>query len=466
VVDAGALPYALRVPFLNHEAARAAGRALRSRQAVWLAGGPGTGAYEVARALHRRGDPLGFVSVRRPLTSVTELEARLAASIDSDPTGDPVSLYVERIERQSLAIHECVVRYGDEGARSQGRVIAVRVLAQSDEGCRSTELLPALRHRLLPLVIQLPSLAARHSEIPALARALTEEIAAELGVGVPPIEDRAFAELAERDWPGNLDELGAVVTRALLDAEGQRVESFEPNRPARSLYLLKPAEEPAPPSYQSVQPREIESIIAELAHELKNPMVTIKTFAENLDALLKDASLRAKFVALTCEAIDRMDGFLEELLRFSRFSDPHPRTLSLPQTVSVAVGSMEESLRARIKLNGIAAKQWIRGDEDQLGFALRSLFRGLCREMTGEASVRVSSAGADLVLATEGGGGPQQKLAGLLDHAANGNAPPSLDFIMADALLRRNGGSTRLERTNDAVNVRLKFASAEPGTHE
>jgi hypothetical protein len=161
-----------------------------------------------------------------------------------------------------------------------------------------------------------------------------------------------------------------------------------------------------------------------------------------------------------------MDGFLEELLRFSRFSDPHPRTLSLPQTVSVAVGSMEESLRARIKLNGIAAKQWIRGDEDQLGFALRSLLRGLCREMTGEASVRVTSAGADLVIATEGGGGPQQKLAGLLDHAANGNAPPSLDFIMADALLRRNGGSTRLERTNDAVNVRLKFATAEPGTHE
>ena len=460
------MPYALRAPFLNYEAARAAGRALRSRQPVWLAGGPGTGAYEVARALHRRGDPLGFVSVRRPLTSATELETRLSASIDADPTGDPVTLYVERIERQSPAIHECIVRYGDEGARAQGRVIAVRVLAQSDDGCRPTELLPALRHRLLPLVIHLPSLATRQTEIPALARALVTEIAEELGITPPPIEDRAFEELAEREWPGNLDELGAVLTRALLDTDGQRIETFDPNRPARAPYVLKAADEPVHTSFRGAEPREIESIIAELAHELKNPMVTIKTFAENLDALLKDASLRAKFTALTCEAIDRMDGFLEELLRFSRFSDPHVRTLSLPQTVSVAVGSMDETLRARVKLNGIAPKQWIRGDEEQLGFALRSLLRGLCREMTGDAAVHVTSAGADLVLQSDGGGGPQQKLAGLLDHSANGHTPASLDFIMADALLRRNGGSTRLERSNETLNVRLKFAAAEPGTHE
>jgi hypothetical protein len=230
--------------------------------------------------------------------------------------------------------------------------------------------------------------------------------------------------------------------------------------------VLKAADEPAHASFRGAEPREIESIIAELAHELKNPMVTIKTFAENLDALLKDASLRAKFTALTCEAIDRMDGFLEELLRFSRFSEPHVRTLSLPQTVSIAVGSMDESLRVRVKVNGIAAKQWIRGDEEQLGFALRSLLRGLCREMTGDAAVHVTSAGSDLVLQSDSGGGPQHKLAGLLDHSANGQPPASLDFIMADALLRRNGGSTRLERANDTLNVRLKFAAAEPGTHE
>ena len=464
VVETRALPYALRAPFLGADAARAAGRALRSRQPVWLAGGPGTGAYEVARALHRNGDPLGFISVRRPLAAVTELETRLLAALEADLSGDALSLYVERIERQSHAVHECVVRFGDEGARWQGRVVPVRILAQSDDGCRPTELLPALRHRLLPLVVSLPSLATRSDEIPAIALALADQIAAELGLDEPSIDDQALQSLAKRDWPGNLDELAAVVTQALLDADGGRIESFEPKQAPAAGYTRRTTT-PAP-SFRA-EPREIEAIVAELAHELKNPMVTIKTFAENLDALLKDPALREKFTALTCEAVDRMDGFLEELLQFSRFSDPHPRTLSLPQTLAHAVDAMEADLRGRVKVNGIPRKLLVRGDEEQLGFALRTLLRGLCRETAADAAVHVETASDDeLVFRSTSGGTAQQKLHGLLDHAANGVSPPSLDFIMGDALMRRNGGSSRIQRDDETVKIRVKFAAAEPGTHE
>jgi signal transduction histidine kinase len=51
----------------------------------------------------------------------------------------------------------------------------------------------------------------------------------------------------------------------------------------------------------------LEVLLGELAHELRNPMVTIKTFAQHLDSVLDDPEVRARFAALTGEAITRMD---------------------------------------------------------------------------------------------------------------------------------------------------------------
>ena len=72
---------------------------------------------------------------------------------------------------------------------------------------------------------------------------------------------------------------------------------------------------PARPS-DSLAGLDLEVVLGELAHELRNPMVTIKTFAQHLDSVLADPEVRARFSALTADAIDRMDGLLETLARF------------------------------------------------------------------------------------------------------------------------------------------------------
>jgi hypothetical protein len=210
--------------------------------------------------------------------------------------------------------------------------------------------------------------------------------------------------------------------------------------------------------------RELEMIIAELAHELKNPMVTIKTFSENLEQLLNDPGLRDKFVGLTRDAIDRMDGFLEELLRFSRYAEPKVQNLSLGQALKRALEGQEGRLRERVKTSGISAKHVVRVDEDQLTFALRSLVRGLSREVPLDASISVElSPGGELIFACGGGGGMQQKLHGALDQASNGSVPWSLDLMMAEALIRRNGGTSRIEREQDQLKVWVTFPSPERG---
>jgi transcriptional regulator of acetoin/glycerol metabolism len=384
-----------------------------------------------------------------------------------------VSLYVERIERQTAAVQERLLRWSAEGTLRDGRAIAIRLLAQSDEGSRGTELLPALRHRLSALTIPLPPLAARRAEIPAIATALAAQLCEELALVEPPIDDAALRRLAERDWPGNLEELTAMITRALIVAEGQRITTFEAPRAVRRAPSLAPAAEalrPRPAAFPPKAPengrevRELELIIAELAHELKNPMVTIKTFSENLEQLLNDPGLRDKFVGLTRDAIDRMDGFLEELLRFSRYAEPKVQNLSLTQTLKRAVEGQESRIRERVKTSGLSAKHVVRVDEDQLTFALRSLLRGLSREIPLDASISVElSPGGELIFACGGGGGMQQKLHGTLDQASNGSVPWSLDLMMAEALIRRNGGSSRIVREQDQLQVRVSLPSPERG---
>ena len=147
-----------------------------------------------------------------------------------------------------------------------------------------------------------------------------------------------------------------MVTRALIAAEGQRITTFEVPRVCDALRRSRRAAEtlrdrPAAASLRGRaengrRARELELIIAELAHELKNPMVTIKTFSENLEQLLNDPGLRDKFVGLTRDAIDRMDGFLEELLRFSRYAEPKVQNLSLRQALKHASRARKANSRA------------------------------------------------------------------------------------------------------------------------
>jgi len=458
---------------LTPDAAAVVSHARRVHHPVWLLGGPGAGAYELSRALHEDGDPRGFVSVRQTVPGPAELEERLRTILSDDPGIDRVTLYVERIERQSTAVQERLLRWSTEGAFRTGRPVSIRLFAQSDEGSRGAELLPALRHRLSALTIPLPSLNARRAEIPAIAETLAAQLCEELALVEPPIDEAALERLGERDWPGNLDELAAVIARALIASEGQRISTFDVSRASRRAPVLSSVAEPSRPQAATSAPkatengrqsRELELIIAELAHELKNPMVTIKTFSENLEQLLNDPGLRDKFVGLTRDAIDRMDGFLEELLSFSRYAEPKLQNLSLGQVVKRALDGQDGRIRERIKTNALPTKLVVRVDEDQLTFALKSLIRGLSREIPADApmSVELSPSG-ELTFNGGGGGGMQQKLHGTLDQASNGSVPWSLDLMMAEALIRRNGGASRIVREKDQLQVRVSFPSPERG---
>jgi hypothetical protein len=215
-----------------------------------------------------------------------------------------------------------------------------------------------------------------------------------------------------------------------------------------------PAEPPPPPAQQkaagdaaAANPA-LEVLLGELAHELRNPMVTIKTFAQHLDSVLDDPEVRARFSALAGDAITRMDSVLETLLDFARFRTPLPTAIDLGALAARALDERTDELVAKgIRVEYADATRGttlVDADELQVLFALRCLVDGLATNLVPHTVLHAGTAAdgsLELVVRTEEA--VATRLAAYVDDAGTDGDTPPLAFALAAALLQRNGG--RLE---------------------
>ena len=64
------------------------------------------------------------------------------------------------------------------------------------------------------------------------------------------------------------------------------------------------------------------TLSAGMAHEIKNPLVSIKTFAQLLPERYQDSDFRETFFSLIGHEVDRIDSLVNQLLRFARPAKP------------------------------------------------------------------------------------------------------------------------------------------------
>jgi len=77
-----------------------------------------------------------------------------------------------------------------------------------------------LLFRLKVVVIPVPPLRSRRSDIPLLARYLLARAAQKAGKTPPVVPPSVMESLVWREWPGNVRELENVITRALVMSRG------------------------------------------------------------------------------------------------------------------------------------------------------------------------------------------------------------------------------------------------------
>ena len=345
----------LSYPHLPLFAAAYAEQALLADFAVHIRGEKGTGKDRVASALHTLkgmgGRFLPMAASAFHPYALAETVAReekdsaslfVRAGLKPAPTDLPaITLYLKDVENLSPEGQTYLLSLLEEGGyqctggfetRPYGNTLPLWVLSSSCSDLRERmyqgEFSTQLYYFLTVFTLYLPSLQQRKGEMAALVEYFAGEVAERLRLGKVVFTEGAIKRLQDHLWFGNVAELEAVITRTLAFHRKSRIEAGDLLFGHESVLppLLPLAE--APSISASVRPAAflppLTAIIGELAHELKNPMVTLKTFAHYVNRAVEDEEFRNKFSLLITEAVDRMDGALERVLEFSRLAGASP----------------------------------------------------------------------------------------------------------------------------------------------
>jgi signal transduction histidine kinase len=134
------------------------------------------------------------------------------------------------------------------------------------------------------------------------------------------------------------------------------------------------------------------TLSAGMAHEIKNPLVSIKTFAQLLPERYQDSDFRDTFSNLIGHEIDRIDSLVNQLLRFARPAKPVLEPMHVHEVLEKSLQLVGHRLyQKEIKLT----RSWqadvdtIRADADQLEQVFLNFFLNAMDAMKrgGELSV-------------------------------------------------------------------------------
>lgn len=214
-------------------------KAANSPITVLLLGETGVGKEVFARWLHENSDRRDkpFVAVNCAAIPAELIESELFGVQKGAYTGahtsrpgkferaDGGTLFLDELGELSAAAQAKLLRVLQTGeverlGDDHMRKVNVRLVAATnmnlEEAIAEGRFRADLYYRLATYPLEIPPLRERKSDIPVLARALTEKYAPLYHKTVQGISDLAMQELMEYDWPGNVRELENLMERAVL----------------------------------------------------------------------------------------------------------------------------------------------------------------------------------------------------------------------------------------------------------
>jgi two-component system, NtrC family, response regulator AtoC len=165
--------------------------------------------------------------------SFTDARAQKRGLLESADGG---TVFLDEIGEMVPALQAKLLRFLEEkGFKRVGGVsdirVDVRVVAATnrnlEEEVARGRFRSDLYYRLNVLPLQLPPLRDHPSDIPILARYLIDGFNREFKKRITGLSPAAAALLENYGWPGNVRELRNIVERAVLLAEGDRLEAHD-----------------------------------------------------------------------------------------------------------------------------------------------------------------------------------------------------------------------------------------------
>ena len=212
---------------------------------VLIIGSNGTGKELVARNLHQKSSrsAMPYIEVNCAAIPSELIESELFGHEKGSFTSaikqhkgkfeqaDGGTLFLDEIGDMSLAAQAKVLRVLQEKKLSRvgsdkDIVVDVRVVAATNKNLKEEIAKGTFRedlyHRLSVIVINVPMLDERKTDIPLLVDFFVDQICSETGMQPRPIDPAAMQLLVDKTWTGNIRELRNVVERLLI-LSGDRI---------------------------------------------------------------------------------------------------------------------------------------------------------------------------------------------------------------------------------------------------
>jgi len=474
----------LEFPYVSRSVATLTQRFAATPLPILIFGELGCGQDNLARAI-QAAQPNSSIRLSLNIAELSEERlARTGVELSQwrEIYGAAPLLLIHNLDVCDAAGQAMLLRFLDEQGEHDG---ALRCLSTATgdllERVYGGGFLAPLYYRLATLTLKLLPLRQRTEDIPLIADRFVRWHAPALRVADAVFSADAHERLRNYLWFGNLNELETVVARTLAVRGGgaihaddlvfdfgdpvMEVKPFETNFLAEpKLAVYNTTSRANGSAESSVKPIELSVVIHELAHELKNPMVTIKTFAQLLGDRYQDENFRSRFQEIVGDDIERMDDLLEVMIEFADFAEPKPQIVALGEKLSGIANEIQSEAnkrQTRFEWKSNGSDQEIRSDESQLTFILKNVMLAVLAQAKLGSEITVDMTGkGSLTIQCQRESARVASIGRYLNDAA---AQPSggmlpLRVLLAQQLMERNGGRFSIDQSAPDQDVfRLEF---------
>jgi DNA-binding NtrC family response regulator len=460
-----------------------------------ICGEPGTGRGLLARYVHTFGDTvigaLVHVVCTQDSSAENLLEAIAAEGRRQPKAPATCTLWLEDVDRLPVTTQRQVqawIEYALPAGILQAGALRWIGTAGDDEAALAS----GLRQALGAFSLRIPPVRERPHLIAPFVGDTIHAWCSGRGGRPRRFGEDAMTVLEEYPWPGNLRELESTVLQTLLASSADPVRADDlqhegvafaplsaadvgalleeadteapaqipaqelPDEPIR-IEIDEPTESTPPPvqgEKEEATDAELRRLVGAVAHEVRNPLTTIRTFAELLPARYQDGEFRERFAELVGRGIERIEEVVQELVRLAALAAPKTEPIDIASLIEELLERQRERIRERrlLVLKELDKSQPLAlGDDEQLRFAFEALLQKCLDIVPERGDVYFASRyheaglrGMPSVRVLVRFRGPEGETTAAPVPGVS-PAENALEFVVAEAVARAQGGALAIQ---------------------
>lgn len=185
--------------------------------------------------------------------------------------------------------------------------------------------------------------------------------------------------------------------------------------------LMKRLERLEQEALQGENRKAVATLAAGMAHEIKNPLSSIKTFAAYLPKKYDDPEFREKFSRIVGQEVNKITTMVQELLDFAKPKPPEPQPTQLSklidETIEFLHGSLVDKHITVMRAYSTQDSVWV--DPSQMKQVFLNLLMNSIQAMHRAGCITISTVAEDghlaVLVADTGPGIPRQDLSKVFD---------------------------------------------------